>query len=58
MVDWCPLVGFNRVSQPKDLATSRISWEDGNGTWASGTFNLASNKEVTDIIKLDVWQNI
>ena len=35
-----------------------ITWEDGSGTGARESFNLASPHIVTDAVQLDVWKGI
>ena len=51
-------LGLHRISQPIDVATLGISWGDGSGTGAGGTFNLATNQGKSDVVQLDVWRGV
>ena len=51
-------LGLTKHSQPTDVATLGITWGDGSGTGAGGTFNLASPHLVTDVVQLEVWKGI
>jgi len=51
-------LGLTKQSQPTDVATLGITWGDGSGTGAGGTFNLASSHVVTDVTTLDIWKGI
>ena len=51
-------LGLHRVSEHTDVATLGISWGDSSGTRAGGTFNLATNQNKSDVVKLEVWQGM
>ena len=51
-------LGLSSQSQPTDMATLGISWGDGTGTGAVGTFNLVSPDIVTYVVKLNIWKGI
>ena len=51
-------LGLQRIAQPTDVATLGISWGDGSGTGAGGTFNLATNETTVDVVELDVWRGV
>ena len=50
--------GMHRQSQPTDVATMGVTWGDGSGTGAGGTFNLTSPHIISTAINLDVWKGV
>ena len=50
--------GLSKQTRPQDVATLGVTWGDGSGTGAGGTFNLASSLLITEIASLNIWQGV
>ena len=50
--------GLSKKIRPQDVATLGVTWGDGSGTGAGGTFNLASSHIVNDVTTLHIWQGV
>ena len=50
--------GLNRQSQPTDVSTLGVTWGDGSGTGAGGTFNLTSPSDSSALTTLSIWKGV
>ena len=50
--------GLSRQCQPTDVATLGVTWGDGSGTGAGGTFNLTSSSDTSDLTTLTIWKGV
>ena len=50
--------GLNKQVQPQDVSTMGVTWGDGSGTGAGGTFNLVSKAQISHETTLDVWKGV
>ena len=50
--------GLTKQIQPQDVSTLGVTWGDGSGTGAGGTFNLISKSTLSDETVLTVWKGI
>ena len=50
--------GLSKQVQPQDVSTLGVTWGDGSGTGAGGTFNLVSKAHVTEETTLNVWKGV
>ena len=50
--------GLSKQIQPQDVSTLGVTWGDGSGTGAGGTFNLVSSDNLTDETILNVWKGV
>ena len=47
--------GLIKQTQLQYVDTLGVTWRDGSGTGAGGTFNLASPHLISDVITLNIW---
>ena len=49
---------MHKQCQPVDISTLCVSWGDGSGTGAGGTFNLASSTPTSPPTSLNIWKGV
>ena len=50
--------GLSCQPQPIYVATLGVTWGNGSGARAGGTFNLVSPRIITTTVTLDVWKGV
>ena len=50
--------GMSKQCQPVDISTLCVTWGDGSGTGAGGTFNLASSTNISQTTTLSIWKGV
>lgn len=50
--------GLSKQVQPQDVSTMGVTWGDGSGTGAGGTFNLVSTAHISHETTLEVWKGV